>query len=53
MVNLDKTRRPVWKIESRIPLSIRPSIDSVTPERRCHFTIRAGKTIWAVNTSKE
>ena len=53
MVNLDKTRRPVWKIESRIPLSIRPSIDNVTQERRCHFTIRAGKTIWAITTSKE
>ena len=53
MVNLDKTRRPFWKIESRNPLSIRPSIDNVTPERRCHFTIRTGKTIWAITTSKE
>ena len=53
MVNLDKTRRPFWKIESRNPLSIHPSIDNVTPERRCHFTIRADKTIWAITTSKE
>lgn len=51
MVNLNKTRLPFWRIESRNPLSIRPSIDSVTPERRCHFTIRAGKTVWAINTN--
>ena len=53
MVNLDKTRRPFWGIESRNPLSIRPSIDNITPERRCHFTIRAGKTIWAIDTNEE
>lgn len=46
LVNLDGTRRPVWRIESRRPLSIHPSIDDVTPERRCHFTIRNGKAKW-------
>ena len=53
MVNLDKTRRPFWRIESRNPLSIQPSIDNITPERRCHFTIRAAKTIWAIDTNEE
>ena len=47
MVNLDQTRRPCWRIESQEPLSICPSIDNVTPERRCHFTIRSGKITWA------
>lgn len=51
MVNLDKTRYPFWTIESRTPLSIRPSIDNVTPVRRCHFTIRAGKTVWALSAN--
>jgi len=47
MVNLEKTRRPAWRIESLRPLSIRPSIDNVTPERRCHFIVRDGKITWA------
>lgn len=47
LVNLDRTRYPFWWIDCYKPLSIRPSIDSVTPERRCHFTIRSGKTRWS------
>ena len=47
MVNLDKTRRPAWRIESMRPLSIRPSINNVTPKRRCHFTLHGGRIIWA------
>ena len=53
MVNLDDTRPPFWRIVSRTPLSIRPSIDNITPERRCHFTIRSGKTRWAIVTREE
>ena len=51
MVNLDSTRYPFWRIESRNPLSIRPSIDDITAQRRCHFTIRDGKLSWAVGTN--
>ena len=47
LVNLDNTRHPSWRIESHKPLSIHPSIDDITPERRCHFIVRAGKIIWA------
>lgn len=47
MVNLDSARRPTWRIESQRPLSIRPSIDDITPTRRCHFSIRDGKIAWA------
>ena len=46
LVNLDISRHPFWRIVSRKPLSIRPSIDNITPERRCHFTIRRGKARW-------
>ena len=48
MVNLDRARHPFWRIESRKPLSIRPSIDNITQERRCHFVIRDGKLRWAI-----
>ena len=53
MVNLDRTRHPFWRIESRRPLSIRPSIDDITSERRCHFIIRDGKLRWAIATNGE
>jgi hypothetical protein len=49
MVNLDPARRPRWRIESLRPLSIRPSIDDITSDRRCHFFIRSGKIAWAHN----
>ena len=53
MVNLDRTRHPYWRIETRKPLSIRPSIDNVTPARRCHFIMRGGKVHWATAMSEE
>ena len=47
MVNLDRTRHPFWNVDSLKPLSIRPSIDNISPERRCHFVVRSGKITWA------
>lgn len=47
MLNLDRTHYPSWRIESRTPLSIRPSVDDIAQERRCHFIIRDGKLNWA------
>jgi hypothetical protein len=47
MVNLDQRRRPAWRVESLRPLSIRPSIDDITPERRCHFFLSKGRITWA------
>lgn len=47
MVNLDKSRRPAWRVESIRPLSILPSIDDITSRRRCHFFIRDGQIAWA------
>ena len=48
MINLDKSRYPFWSVRSHKPLSIYPSIDDVTLEYRCHFTIRAGNVNWAL-----
>lgn len=47
MVNLNKARQPAWHVESLRPLSIRPSIDNITQQQRCHFFIRGGKIVWA------
>ena len=53
MVNLDRTKYPFWTIESHKPLSICPSIDDITQERRCHFIIRGGKIRWVIATNEE
>ena len=47
MVNLDKSRRPVWNIDCLKPLTIRPSIDNIGREHRCHFLVRSGKIDWS------
>ncbi len=49
MVNLDPHRRPAWRIVSMKPLTIRPSIDDVSAERRCHFVVRGGRIVWALD----
>jgi hypothetical protein len=53
MVNLDQRRRPAWRVESLSPLSIRPSLDDITPTRRCHFFISRGRITWARDGPRE
>ena len=52
VVNLDTARDPFWSIDSLKPMSIRPSIDDVTPQRRCHFVLRNGRIRWAAGGRK-
>ena len=47
MVNLDQARNPYWRIQSFNPLSIYPSIDDITAERRCHFMLCRGRIRWS------
>jgi hypothetical protein len=49
MVNLDIRRRPAWRMDAVRPLTIQPSIDDITKSRRCHFFIRGGKVVWALD----
>jgi len=46
MLNLDQARKPRWTLAALRPLSIEPSIDDRTPQRRCHFFLRRGKPHW-------
>lgn len=46
MVTLDIRHRPHWAIIAVNPLTLAPSIDFHSPERRCHYFIRRGRTIW-------
>ena len=47
MVNLDRSWHPFWSVDCLKPLTIQPSIDDITPERRCHFFVRGGRISWA------
>ena len=47
MINLDENRHPSWNIDCLKPLTIRPSIHDITPQRRCHFFVRGGRIRWA------
>ena len=52
MINLDPSRQPWWRVESRKPLSIEPSIHDITPSRRCHFALRRGRIAWSVDAGE-
>lgn len=47
-VNLSPARRPSWRLKAgEEGPSLRPSVDSLTDERRCHFWLREGRIQWA------
>lgn len=47
MLNADNSRSPCWTIYSASPLTIYPSVDATTGDRRCHFFIHRGRVSWA------
>jgi hypothetical protein len=46
MVTLDPAHRPHWVVKSGKKLSVSPSLDYRTAERRCHYLVTNGKIIW-------
>lgn len=46
MLNADRSRKPFWTLHASEPATINPSID-FRGGRRCHYSIRNGRTIWA------
>jgi len=46
MLNLDWRRSPYWRVTNTRRLTIKPSVDSCRPERRCHYFVREGKVKW-------
>jgi hypothetical protein len=46
MLNLDTTRRPYWRIDGSLTISISPSIDFKGTLKRCHFLIIHGQIFW-------
>lgn len=46
LVNLNSRQHPHWQLDSGPRLSLRPSIDSITGDRRCHFVMEKGRVRW-------
>lgn len=46
MVALDPAHRPHWTIVKENKLSIYPSVDYQTSDRRCHYLVTNGKITW-------
>ena len=47
MLNLDPSRKPAWQLDAGGgKLTIRPSVDYVGSDRRCHYHVRSGRIEW-------
>lgn len=47
MIPLDNSHDPHWTLRSKKPLTIYPSVDFRTHQKRCHYFIRGGRVLWA------
>ena len=50
LLNTDSSRRPYWSVTTSEKISITPSVDYNTAEKRCHYFIRNGNIKWAGKT---
>lgn len=46
LIPLERTRVPHWRVLSETPLTVDPSVDYRTPQKRCHYFMRGGKVVW-------
>ncbi len=51
MLSLDRTRTPYWSFSQTEHLSIVPSIDFRSGDKRCHYFITNGRIVWVPNRS--
>jgi uncharacterized protein DUF6527 len=45
-LNLQRARRPYWRITSVDRLTVWPSVDAKNGDRRCHFLFDRGHAVW-------
>jgi len=52
MVNATSTRRPRWSYSSRFwsGATVAPSVDTIHRAKRCHYSIKNGRIVWARNS---
>jgi Family of unknown function (DUF6527) len=46
MLNLDRARWPRWTVFADRPLTVSPSVDMETADRRCHYILYYGHVNW-------
>ena len=46
MLNLDRARWPHWTVFGEAPLTLSPSVDMETADRRCHYLLYYGHVNW-------
>lgn len=46
MVTLDPRHRPHWKVTNAKKLTVWPSVDYRSSDRRCHYVMRRGRVLW-------
>ena len=46
MLNLDRSRRPTWRLVRADRLTIAPSVDELRQGVRCHYFVKAGRIEW-------
>jgi hypothetical protein len=46
MLNLDRARRPQWRVTGTSHLTISPSVDELRGAVRCHYYVRNGRIKW-------
>jgi hypothetical protein len=46
LLNLDASTHPVWRVRSRSPLTLTPSVDEHSSVGHCHYTITSGVVMW-------
>lgn len=48
MVSLDKRQDPHWTMKNAQRLTLTPSVDAMRGRERCHYFVRDGKVVWAL-----
>lgn len=49
MITLDRGHYPHWTITNKAKLTISPSVDFRSNDRRCHYVINGGQIVWVQN----
>jgi hypothetical protein len=47
LIPLHRAQNPHWRVLAEKPLTVAPSVDYRTPQKRCHYFIRGGWVLWS------
>lgn len=47
LIPLHRQQTPHWRVLAQKPLTVAPSINFQSAQKRCHYFIRGGKVMWS------